>query len=363
MAIDSQEREDQERWYDTPVAKATLAIAAVGISLAGVLLVVFFGILAALQDDSSDIDPALGGDEIRDARRVDPASARGPAEAGANSGTTVTQAEPPDTAGADDASSVREIDVTLTSTTDFSRVVRGRTVSAMDSITARQAVYLVAERVELSNGAALRAPTIWIFADEIIGGTLDVSGSDGAIGARDGTDAGSVYVLATRVSGVNIAAVGGTGADGGRGPAGGNGRDGSCRGFGGWRPAQRGGSGGRGEPGGNGGDAGDVRVIFGAIYEPRNISRTAGTGGTGGQGGPGGAGGDGCVGLGGAQSSAGSGSSGPNGADGNDGGSGSETIEERPQLVADILSWLRARPLTVEALRYARSAELDGRAP
>ena len=131
----------------------------------------------------------------------------------------------------------------------------------------------MAESVSLKNDAVLRASQIWIFADKVAGGSLDVSGIDGTTENRDGSDAGSVYVLARRIDRVNMKAVGGNGFPGGPGSRGRNGRNGSCAGFGGWRPAQRGGNGGQGEPGGK---AGDVRIVFGISDTPQNVNRSPG---------------------------------------------------------------------------------------
>ena len=227
----------------------------------------------------------------------------------------------------------------------------------------RDPIYLVAESVRLADDAILHAPQIWIFAEEVAGGRLDVSGNDGTPENRDGSNAGSIYILAERVERVDIMAVGGNGLQGGQGARGSNGRNGRCDGFGRWRAAQRGGNGGVGERGGSAGDGGNIRIVFGTSYEPGNVDTNPGTRGEGGPGGNPGVGGDGCVGLGGAQSAASGGSSGPLGPNGSDGESVTLTTEEKPQLVDEILSWLRNRTLRVEALQHVRGSEQDNQVP
>ena len=333
MSDDGQEPETPLRtpWYADPSVKAVCSIAGVGVSLAALLLAVGLWVLSSLQPGSED-EPAAGSETVdaqtEPARLVesDPVvETRGdevevPTESD-EEGASADPVEPevvadPQNAARDEVQPdtadpiVGDTEVRLSPDTDFSRVIQGRTVSLMESLQARRPVYIVAERVVLSEDAVLSGPHVWILADEVSGGALDVSGVDGTTDDRDGSDAGSIYVLATRIERLSIRAVGGNGAEGGQGPRGRNGRNGSCAGFGGWRPAQRGGNGGVGERGGRGGDGGGVRVVFGDSYEPRNVNRNPGSVGAGGPGGPPGGGGDGCVGLGGTQPAAAGGSPG-----------------------------------------------------
>ena len=384
MSINEQENDQAQPmpWYADPRVKAICSIVGVGVSLSALLLATVFWVLSVLQTNSEDIPRAGSGSEVANEQMVPaPAQESDPLVHADGSevvidqqelGYTVENVAPADLSNVDSneeptdtgTSAIAEnLDVTLSSATDFSQIIQGRTISLPTSIDARHPVYIVAENVSLSPSAILRGPKIWIFADEISGGSLDVSGSDGTNNVRDGSDAGSIYVLARRVINVDITAVGGNGIPGGQGASGYNGRDGSCAGFGGWRPAQRGGNGAPGEAGGKGGDGGGVRVVFGVSYQPRNVNRSGGIGSGGGPGGRPGVGGDGCVGLGGAQVSASSGSPGPTGMSGRDGIVGSLAVEEKPKLVADILNWMRDRTLSVEALHYLRKAEHDNTTP
>lgn len=345
------------RWFTDPSVKAVCTIATVGISLASLLFVVGLLILTGLQENSLDVPPAAPGGETQ----INTTESR-PQEALAND---TTSAEPPTVQLLDDIASVpvseNQGDVTLSPDTDFSQIIRGNEITLNESLRVGGPVYLVAERVRLD--AILHAPQIWIFAEEVVGGGLDVSGNDGTPENRDGSNAGSIYILATRVERVDIMARGGSGLQGGQGARGGNGRDGRCDGFGRWRAAQRGGTGGVGERGGNAGDGADVRIVVSAPYEPGDVDTSPGNPGDGGPGGDPGFGGDGCVGLGGAQPTASNGLRGAVGPLGSEGNPGTLTTEEKPQLVGDILSWLRSNELTVEALQYVRRNEQDNRVP
>lgn len=331
--------------------------------MAALLLGAVFWVLTALQPNTGDVPPAAPGDDPQPASvsAVESAPVVEPSGDDAESDRSSTfDNESPRSGGRPPAENQ---DARLSPETDFSQIIRGRTISLVESVHARHPVYIVAESVNLADDAALSASQIWIFADQVTGGHLDVSGIDGTTENPNGTAAGSIYVVANRINRVDITANGGIGAQGGMGARGHNGRDGSCAGFGGWRPAQRGGIGGAGQTGGRGGNAGSVRIVFGALYEPGNVTVSLGDGGAGGGGGAGGAGGDGCVGLGGAQPTAGSGSPGSPGAPGPKGDPETPAVEQKPELVADILRWLQRSRLRVEALQHVRTAEQDNMAP
>ena len=331
MSTNEQEHEQAQRtpWYADPRVKAICSIVGVGVSLAALLLATGFWILSGLQIDSEDIPRAAGGGEVTNGQMVPYPAQESDTMVYADGGEVVIDRREPgytveyeapadlsNVASNDEPTDVgtnqiaENLDVTLSPMSDFSQIINGRTVSLPESVDTRHPVYIVAENVSFSQKSILRSPKIWIFADDISGGSLDVSGFDGTNNVRDGTDAGSIYVLARSIISVDITAVGGNGVKGGKGASGYNGRDGDCAGFGDWRPAQRGGNGAPGETGGKGGNGGDVRVVFGVSYQPRNVNMSGGTAGEGGPGGDPGVGGDGCIGLGGAQVSAAGGATG-----------------------------------------------------
>ncbi len=255
--------------------------------------------------------------------------------------------------------------VRLSAETDFSTLIRGQTIRLDESVQTIHPVYIVGESVTLTDNATIRAPHIWIFSDSITGGSLDVSGADGTIEEKDGAYAGTVYIVAQSVEGVNIRAIGGNGYSGDKGHRGSNGQDGDCAGFGGWEPAQSGGDGGPGGTGGRGGYGGSIRIVYGASHSQRDIIVRPGTGGSGGEGGDPGSGGDGCAGLGGAQSDASSGAYGPRGPNGADGAPGTVVIERKENLVPTSLTWLRDRSdrLTVATLQHVMESEQRNSAP
>lgn len=255
--------------------------------------------------------------------------------------------------------------VSLSAETDFSQIIQGHTVRVDGSVHADHPVYIVAESVTLTKDATIHAPDIWIFSDSVKGGVLDVSGTDGTARRKNGSHAGSIYILANSVEGVNIKAIGGRGHQGNKGSRGRNGSDGDCRGFGRWEPAQRGGNGGPGGPGGRGGNGGNVRIIFGHSYSQQPFDLSFGEGGQGGEGGNPGSGGDGCVGLGGTQSDASAGSYGSRGANGIGGQLGALMAEKKEKLVTETLAWLRDRShiLTVSTLQHAMTSEERDSAP
>lgn len=366
MSNNDQEDKDSQRtnWYTDPRVMVICSIAGVGTSLAALLLATGLWVLSSLQTGSEEVPPAADRVEVgSDRRELGTEGESGDRVETVTSGDLPNIARDDEAAGTGSRSTAANRDVSLSSDTDFSQIIHGRTVSLVEPIDARRPVFIVAESVEFSSGALLRGPQIWIFADSIRGGLLDVSGVDRTTDTPNGADAGSIYVLANEVHDVEIVAVGGNGHPGVHGAAGPNGRDGSCAGFGSWRAAQRGGNGAPGAAGGTGGAAGDVRVVFAVSYGPQNVNISPGTGGAGGHGGVGGAGGDGCVGLGGAQASAASGSPGPPGAPGQKGGNGSLEVERKPALVAKNLDWVRKRSPSVEVLQYVRRAEYENMYP
>lgn len=361
MSGNSEKHQGQQRtaWYADPRANAIIAIAGVGVALAGVLVAVVLWVLGSLETDNEKVPPAADLEKPASNGR-EPSAEPKPGE--------LPEADPKEMARNGETSGIGgnrfdlNQDFTLSPETDFSQVIRGRAISLEEDIDARQPVYIAASRVNLSSGAVLRAPRIWIFADEITGGRLDVSGVDGTTDDRDGAPAGSIYLFAKRIDGVGILADGGNGISGGKGESGPAGADGSCAESGAWSPPQPGGNGKRGESGGDGGSAGDVRIVYGDLSLSGIFSSSPGSGADGGPGGDGGAGGDGCNGSGGWQAPAKGGSPGLTGTRGSNGAHGSQALELKPQLVADTLEWLSQRPLPPETLEYARRCELEGTA-
>ena len=309
-------------WYSHPAARATYAILGVGIALA-----------ALLNDKCGPVGPDHPpGKELPS-----------PSPLPTNNGE----------------------DVKLSAETNFSQVIQGHTVRLEDSVHTDHPIFIVAESVILSKDATIHAPDIWIFSKSVTGGTLDVSGADGTAEKKDGFHAGSIYILAKSVEGVNIKAIGGRGQKGDKGSRGKNGSDGNCDGFGKWEPAKKGGDGGPGGTGGRGGDGGNVRIVFGDSYRQQPFDLSRGEGGEGGEGGGPGSGGDGCVGFGGVQSDASGGSYGPRGANGPPGLPGTLTTEKKDTLVTEILTWLRDRSdrLTVATLQHVVNSEQRNSAP
>lgn len=347
-------------WYSRPSAVAIFTIAGVGISLAALLLIVGLWILSSINNPGQDET----GNYNYESEKNDPTEPESDATPNENGDTKTLTGSKNDSEGNTpsvgiNATANLDENVSLSADTDFSQPIQGSEVHLNEPVDSSDTVYIVARRVILSEEAFIRAPEILIFSNRVTGGTLDVSGTDGTAESMDGSNAGTIYVLATVVEGVNIRAGGGDGFRGKQGSRGPNGQDGDCGGFGRWEPARRGGNGGQGGRGGRGGDGGNVRIVYGEVYEQGSIETSKGTGGEGGRGGDAGTGGDGCVGLGGAQSDAASGSHGHPGPLGQDGSAGSLMDEKKNSRVADILTWLQDddRELAIEVLRYVRSVE------
>ena len=223
----------------------------------------------------------------------------------------------------------QEID--LLPTHDFSKVVRGHTVTVRASIETDDEVYIVADTLDMSRGGSIHAPNITVFAKQLTGGRFDVSGRDGLVAtedARDGTNAGSITIAAISATDIQLVATGGMGENGSDGDRGSRGRRGNCDGFGEWRAARRGGDGEPGQNGGSGGDGGDITVWYSDILRVQQYDVAGGGEGSGGRGGPGGRGGSGCIGLGGAQEAAGNGTAGLNGRPGTPGSAGVYRVQE-----------------------------------
>ena len=353
-------------WYADPAAKATYSILGVGISLSALLLFVGLWVLSGLNPKPEGDPPVMSDEGERHDQKEPESETESPNNTEPDGPTGSANSSERDASATVSRIPMSENqDVRLSAETDFSQLIQGRRIRFHESVHARHPVYLVGESVTLSDDAIIRAPQIWIFSDSVTGGKLDVSGTDGTAAPKDGGHAGSIYIVAQSVMGVDIMAIGGNGSIGDKGSRGGNGRDGDCRGFGGWEPAQRGGNGGPGGTGGRGGNGGSVQIIYGARHDRRAIDLSQGKGGDGGPGGDPGSGGDGCVGLGGAQSDAAAGSPGSPGSRGPDGDPGDLITEPKPRLVADILAWLRKRReiLTVSTLEHVRSAERTNSTP
>ncbi|MEL7100313.1 MAG: hypothetical protein AAGM84_15930 [Pseudomonadota bacterium] len=180
------------------------------------------------------------------------------------------------------------------------------------------------------NGHKLIGHDLAILADTVSDGVIQSASSEA------GGEAGDLVIVAQRLSGVELNAMGSDGSpgrDGRHGTAGANGnagRKGNCDGFGKWRAAQAGGNGGNGAAGGNGengGDGGDGgRIFIATVLQSGVLTNVAagrggpaGQGGQGGPGGTGGPGGRGCTGLGGTQGNAATGRDGTDGVDGRNG--------------------------------------------
>ncbi len=113
-----------------------------------------------------------------------------------------------------------------------------------------------------------------------------------------------------------------------------------------------------------------MRIVYGGPQDQQSINQEAidlrkGNGGDGGPGGDGGSGGDGCVGFGGAQSDAAPGSPGATGSRGPHGDDGNLTIEQKSQLVTEILAWLgdRLGMLTNSSVEHVMKAERYNHSP
>ena len=213
---------------------------------------------------------------------------------------------------------------------DFKQLVIRSEVSINEPVEVDSPVYVVANHLSFGERGVLKAPEITIFATNVTGGRLDVSGSNATEEGKDGLKGGSIFVAAAHLQGTVIVAEGGNGARGQRGRGGSRGRVGRCSGFGRWRKAQNGGSGGRGGKGGSGGPGGTVTVVVSKEhgFPAANARVDGGDYGQGGQGGPGGPGGSGCTGLGGTQRAAPAGPAGPSGDSGDLGEDGVVVIQE-----------------------------------
>ena len=352
---------DTTPWYSQPAAKATYSILGVGIALAALLLA--FGLWVLSSINSGDNDANKYTESGSETITTDgPDSKDNEAVNTQTRSKTVDQSELP----IDEGTTVARQGETalLSKDSDFTRVIHGNAIKVDQIVQTDIPVYIFAKIVSFSEDAVIRSPRIWIFANSVTGGTLNVSGDNGTKQSRDGSHGGEVYILATSIRNLTIDADGGNGAVGAKGRRGRNGRDGSCAGFGGYRGAQRGGNGHQGGVGGMGGNAGDVRVIYGASEAGVTINVKPGNGGSGGPGGDPGTGGDGCIGLGGAQGDAGNGSHGSRGQPGGRGKDRQPTKAKKEGLVKDILTWLTTRPIrSIEALEYAHSSELNDSKP
>jgi hypothetical protein len=227
-------------------------------------------------------------------------------------------------------------------------VVDGITLSLPDDS------LVLANKLDMRHGGSIRGRRINVVATIIEGGSISVSGSDGAPGSlvpspekkpTAGSEAGDVMVAAAAIDGTTIRADGGKGGDGAKGvdgmswPRAPNGVDGDCGGFGHYRgntdgiPGQDGHPGGPGQDGAPGGNGGNLLVLVPKAYPPPPATADKGAGGLGGHGGSGGpgqiggAGGSGCVGLGGSQGRARDGANGKPALPGIDGKAGSDGSE------------------------------------
>lgn len=189
-------------------------------------------------------------------------------------------------------------------------------------ITVPEEFVLVANKLLFADDGAILAPAggkLLIVAKEIYQGLATTNGNNGdspkisGANGGNGSDAGTVTLVAGLLSGFTVQALGGSGGDGASGANGANGRDGRCDGFGRWRKANPGGNGQNGGDAGKGGKGGAV-----TIYGPDDLDIEplvqGGAPGNPGQGGRGGTGGRGCSGLGGSQASRAAGMNGSPGA-------------------------------------------------
>ncbi len=287
----NQSSEEQAKWWNVPVVKAVASIAGVGVSLAGLLIVVFFAVMAGIQqpERNDDMPPSSPSYEstINGPGNLSTSSTRVPGTAPVNGPANQREnvALPP--AQQDAGAQV----VRVMSASDLTDLVRASRIEVVGVVEVSTPVYMVANEVALSDGAAILGSQIVVFSEKLSGGTLDVSGRG------DRTDAGSIYVATNHVDGTNFKAVGGRGGRGSAGAAGKRGRNGDCSGFGGYRANSRGGNGapgGRGRPGGTGGK---VEVVYGMSIEIGHHDVRGGQGGPGAPGGSPGRGGAGCTGL------------------------------------------------------------------
>ena len=244
---------------------------------------------------------------------------------------------------------------------------------------------LVANRVTLSNGGAVRGPEFAVVAPVIEGGLIDASGDAGKAGnlpsqaaPTSGQAGGKVFIAAAVIEGLRIRADGGAGGAGDKGANGApkphapDGDNGNCGGFGAYRGAQRGSDGEVGNPGqagqdgAPGGDGGTIILTLSSITPSPDASASrgsAGASGIGGRPGPGqkgGKGGAGCVGLGGSQTGQ---PDGHDGAEGPAGANGRPSLDGRVGVVTvrhvhfrDIAAtWSRYRDQPLKALDTIRS--------
>ena len=214
---------------------------------------------------------------------------------------------------------------------DSSFLIANKIIIDGYNITVPNKGLLIANIIEMKNGAAIYGDDFYILSTKIIGGKISSTGSRGVNG-------GDIFIISAHIDGTEIVSNGKngidgrSGQDGSRGFNGKDGRDGSCGAgiFGDWRSPERGqdgGNGGNGEnghDGENGGDAGKITVLVSNDLSMPAVSKgglggRGGQGGAAGRGGKGGAGGRGCSGLGGSVTTH---SSGKDGIDGKPGKSG-----------------------------------------
>jgi len=127
-------------------------------------------------------------------------------------------------------------------------------------VTLRNGSVLVANIINLINGAEIFGDSITLIATRIEGGRIS------STRARNDKHGGDIFVTAAIINGTSIESNGAIGRngrdgeDGQNGARGSNGRNGSCKGFGGWKKAQpgdNGANGGNGKPGKEGMDGAD----------------------------------------------------------------------------------------------------------
>ncbi len=276
--MSSTEKHDRDSrptpWYSNPAAKATFSIWGVGVSFAALLL---FAGLWILRDSNSkpegDASNMSGEGQGIDQKKPESGAVSPNNTETDNLGSSAKSSERDASATVGRTPMNSGQDVRISAETDLSELIRGRTIQLHERVDSPDPVYIVAQNVALSEDAIIRAPKIWIFAESVNGGTLDVSGTDGMKARLDGSDAGSIYIVSQRVKDVNIKAIGGNGARGKKGSRGSNGADGDCAGFGGWEPARRGGNGRPGGTGGRGGNGGSVRIVYGPDFDKLSALR------------------------------------------------------------------------------------------
>lgn len=92
---------------------------------------------------------------------------------------------------------------------DPSRTIVGDQIVIAEQLVSENAVYIVANHLLFGKSAGLRAPEIIVFATQITGERLDVSGSHAASPGGHGAGGGSIFVASACTRGMRLDLSGG----------------------------------------------------------------------------------------------------------------------------------------------------------